>query len=153
MNLPPYNIHRARLPLAFTLPEGYTDGRYSGMPLYMIVAFWALHQSRPVTVKDVRINFGISIRRASDLLEYISEKGNKYISAECFLTLPPGGGRIKRRAWLVSNIKGEAGMYKIINNKAVNDNTLSNSSEDIFNVRKWMISRKVGERMPEIFFS
>lgn len=143
------SIHRARTPQPFLLPEGFSIYRYSSMPLYMIVAYWALAQRRPVTVKDVRTSFGITIRRASDLLEYISEKCSDSIKVDYHLAYPFKGKKLKRREWTVLSIEDSPENYNIDIRKPPKINIIpSPEYTRHYDLRKWMISRKYGEKVP-----
>lgn len=142
------SIHRSRVPQPFLLPEGFVIPHYSCMPLYMIVAYWALAQCRPVTVKDVRTNFGISIRRASDLLEYISEKCSDSIKVDYCLVHPCKGKKLRRREWMVKSINGAPERYTIATRKCSQQAPLLHDKDENYNLRKWMISRKQGEKVP-----
>ncbi|ENZ7198177.1 CaiF/GrlA family transcriptional regulator [Klebsiella variicola] len=95
---------RSRKPQPYRVPEEIKGTPYEDLPLYMIIARWALERGGMVTVRDVRLNFNISIRRASDLLEYLTEQGSKVVKAECFLLPLPAGSRFKRRIWRVISV-------------------------------------------------
>ncbi|QHS44912.1 CaiF/GrlA family transcriptional regulator [Klebsiella michiganensis] len=94
----------SKKPQPYKLPSEIEGTPYENAPLYLAVAYWAYLQKKAVTVSDVRKSFGISFRRASDLLEYLTEQGSKVVSAECFLLPQPTGCRLKRRAWRVSSL-------------------------------------------------
>ncbi|HGY4580025.1 TPA: CaiF/GrlA family transcriptional regulator [Klebsiella variicola] len=93
-----YKLHPYRV------PEEIKGTPYEDLPLYIMIARWALQRGGVVTVRDIRLNFNISIRRASDLLEYLAEQGSKVVKAECFLLPLPEDSRFKRRAWRVISI-------------------------------------------------
>ena len=97
----------SRKPQSYKLPDELKGGPYENMPLYIIIAHWALLRGNIVTVRDVCQGFNISIRRASDFLEYLTEQGSMNIDAECFLLPQPTNSRLKRRAWRVIRIKNK----------------------------------------------
>ncbi|WP_430749905.1 CaiF/GrlA family transcriptional regulator [Cronobacter malonaticus] len=94
----------SRKPQPYNLPPEVKGTPYENAPLYLAVAYWALQQKAAVTVSDVRKSFNISFRRASDLLEYLTEQGSEVVRAECYLLPQPIGCRLKRRAWKVTGI-------------------------------------------------
>lgn len=89
----------------FDLPAELNDVP-AGLPLYLLVALWALRQNRPVSVRDVRGAFRISLRRASDVLEYMSGQGERNVKVTCFLRPLRQGDRRMRREWHVTTVSG-----------------------------------------------
>lgn len=92
---------------SFWLPAEIEDMREAGLPLYVLVAYWGLRQGKPVTVRDVRLAFGLSLRRASDILEYMMEQGGNIVETECHLRPLKHGDRRMRREWRVTAVYGE----------------------------------------------
>ncbi|HBY1516530.1 TPA: CaiF/GrlA family transcriptional regulator [Klebsiella aerogenes] len=96
---------RSRSPQPYLLPEELKVFSCEQYPLYILVANWAFLKGESVTVKDVRTSFSISLRRASDLLEYLTEQGSRNVTAQCFYLPQSGTSKLKRRAWKVTGIK------------------------------------------------
>lgn len=94
----------SRTPLPYSLPTEIEGDLCKDAPLYIAIAYWAVQRESAVTVSDVRKKFKISMRRASDLLEYLTGQGAAIIEAECYLLPQPAGCRLKRRAWRVFGI-------------------------------------------------
>ncbi|WPS11052.1 CaiF/GrlA family transcriptional regulator (plasmid) [Klebsiella aerogenes] len=98
---------RSRTPQPYQVPEELRKVPYDDYPLYILVANWALLKGEAITVKDVRTNFNISLRRASDLLEYLTEQGAHNVTAQCFYLPQVKPSKLKRRAWKVTDIEDE----------------------------------------------
>ncbi|WP_075212226.1 CaiF/GrlA family transcriptional regulator [Klebsiella oxytoca] len=94
----------SRKPQPYKVPEEIIGTSFENAPLYIIIAYWALCKKKPVTVNDVCKKFNISMRRASDLLEYLTEQGERYVKAECFLLPQRPNSRLIRRAWIVTDV-------------------------------------------------
>ncbi|HHD2902401.1 CaiF/GrlA family transcriptional regulator [Enterobacter kobei] len=95
---------RSRTPQKFTLPLEIEDLKNKNIPLYMLVALWSFRKNELVTVRSVSIAFEISIRRASDLLEYLTEQGEEHVIAECVVSPLRHGDKRMRRTWRVTDI-------------------------------------------------
>ena len=146
-------VHRARKPQSYQIPPELMGTTYLNYPLYLIIAYWALLLAEPVTVRDVRLAFNISLRRASDMLEYLTEQGGKVVQAECFLLPPSGKSKCKRRAWRIFSVNGEKA--RVFKSTLLPKETLKSPSEDttpeacFSELRRWAISRKAGDLIPE----
>lgn len=103
----PQKHWRSRTPQPYQVPDELRKIPYNNYPLYILVANWALIKGEAITVKDVRKNFNISLRRASDLLEYLTEQGAHNVTARCFYLPQVKTSKLKRRAWKVTDIEGE----------------------------------------------
>ncbi|HAT6805034.1 TPA: CaiF/GrlA family transcriptional regulator [Citrobacter freundii] len=99
--------HTTRKNQPFFLPAGLEDVSHAKLPLYVLVALWALRQNRAVTVSDVRKAFGLSLRRAIDVLEYLTEQGDGKVEASCSLCPVGQKDRRKRREWRVTAVYSE----------------------------------------------
>ncbi|WP_072185440.1 CaiF/GrlA family transcriptional regulator [Citrobacter sp. CtB7.12] len=138
----------------YQTPSALHGEKYLNLPLYMLVAYWALLKGSPITVKDVRLTFNISLRRASDLLEYITDQGSKAVESELFLIPSPRGGKCKCRALRVISINGEHVRFHS-NTSTTNDETNqrvkeeSDSSEYINELRRWVVQRRTGDSIPK----
>ncbi|MDS4039469.1 CaiF/GrlA family transcriptional regulator [Citrobacter amalonaticus] len=147
-------VHYSRKPKPYQTPPELQDEKYLNLPLYMLVAYWALLKGIPVTVKDVRLTFNISLRRASDLLEYITEQGAKAVESELFLIPSPRGGKCKCRALRIISINGEHVRFHS-STSAINDETNQwveeepDSSEYINELRRWVVQRRAGDSIPK----
>jgi hypothetical protein len=148
-----YMVHRARKPQPYKIPPEIKGSLYLDFPLYMIIAYWALLRGEPVTVRDVRLAFNISLRRASDMLEYLTEQGSKAVQAECFLLPPSGNSKCKRRAWRILSVNGEkARVMKPLSERKETPELVSegvNPGECFTALRRWAISRREGEGFPQ----
>lgn len=146
-------VHRARKPQPYQIPPELKGTPYLDYPLYIIIAHWALLRGEPVTVRDVRLAFNISLRRASDMLEYLTEQGRKVVHAECFLLPPSGKNKCKRRAWIIFSVNGEKA--RVLKPVPPSKETITPPSKDISpeayfsELRRWAASRKAGDRFPE----
>lgn len=135
----------------FRLPTELDDIRKSGLPLYVLVAYWGLRQRKPVTVMDVRQAFGLSFRRAIDILEYITEQG-EIVEVECNLRpLKPGDGRM-RREWKVTTVYSER-VHTL--NESVRKTTVPSHGKNscinnsINKLGRWFATRNHGGTVPE----
>lgn len=102
----PKRIYHSRKHQPFRLPPELKEfnERNPGAPFYILVACWAFLKGTPVTVRDVREEFQVSLRRASDLLEYLTEHGTDTVHAECVLIPAAQGSKCVRRAWTVFKV-------------------------------------------------
>lgn len=147
-------VQHSRKPKPYRTPPELQDEKYLNLPLYMLVAYWALLKGSPVTVKDVRLAFNISLRRASDLLEYITGQGAKAVQSELFLIPSPRGGKCKCRALRIISINGEHVRFHS-STFTTNEETCqrvedeSDSSEYINELRRWVVQRRAGDPIPK----
>ncbi|HAU5638605.1 CaiF/GrlA family transcriptional regulator [Citrobacter amalonaticus] len=100
-------LYTTRKHRTFRLPAELDDVRDFNLPLYILVALWAIRMRQPVTVRMVRDVFCISLRRASDVLEYMTEQGASVIDAECVVRPIRQGDKRMRREWVVTCIHGK----------------------------------------------
>ncbi|WP_169741194.1 CaiF/GrlA family transcriptional regulator [Trabulsiella guamensis] len=144
-----------RKPQPFRTPPELNEESYAGLPLYMLIAHWALLRGVPVTVRDVRLAFDITLRRASDLLEYLTEQGSRVVEAECYLVPSPRGGKCMCRAFRVISINGKLARIHSISpphNRETNNQLtpLANAEdEELQDLRRWIAQRRTGETVPE----
>jgi hypothetical protein len=103
------SVHFTRKLQPFRLPPELEDTLCvdTDLPLYVLIACWALLKRTPVTVRDVRLAFDISLRRASDLLEYMTEQGAGVVQAECVLLPSVRGKKCMCRAWMVFSVNAK----------------------------------------------
>ncbi|EAR9302083.1 CaiF/GrlA family transcriptional regulator [Salmonella enterica] len=122
--------------------------------LYQAVAFWSQQQGRGVTAKEVSVAFGISVRRASEVLHYIVHESSLSIEASVSLALGIGNGRQKvfwvwgvypqyfPQAETVTKKISGLRKRKPLSRRAQPDG-------EIQRLRTWFLSRRSGEPLPE----
>lgn len=136
----------------FRLPAELEDIGEAGLPLYVLVAYWGLRQGKSVTVRDVRQAFGLSLRRASDILEYMTEQGRNIVETECHLRPLKPGDRRMRREWRVTAVYGErARTIKEPVNRSSTPPGGRNASgrEGISELGRWFVTRRPGRAVPD----
>ncbi|WP_081005650.1 CaiF/GrlA family transcriptional regulator [Trabulsiella odontotermitis] len=142
-------VYYPRKPQPYRIPPELEKEFCENLPLYMIIAYWALLKGTPVTVRDVRLAFEISLRRASDLLEYLTEQGSKVVQAECYMIPSIRGGKCMCRAWNVMSVNGElARLHNVSPAREQNSPTSSKDgslNEEFQDLRRWIVQRRTGE--------
>ncbi|EDR5405423.1 CaiF/GrlA family transcriptional regulator [Salmonella enterica] len=136
-------------PAPFHVPDILQDTPYRDLPLHMLVAWWVYRQTSPVSVREVSEAFHISARRAGDLLLYLMNSVSHVQCTRVWQTVP-GGGR--RRVWTVLRI-GDLPPRKPVTapvpkRKSPPPRTSRVPSQDIRDLRAWMVSRRPGEAVP-----
>ncbi|HBR1414073.1 TPA: CaiF/GrlA family transcriptional regulator [Klebsiella pneumoniae] len=137
---------------SFRLPTELSDMEDTSLPLYILVAYWGLRQNKPVTVRDVRQAFCISLRRASDILEYMTEQGSEIVEAECRLCPLKPGDRRMRREWRVTAVYGERArtMRESVNRTTALSHGRNIAGQDgISKLRRWFVTRSPGKTVPD----
>lgn len=139
------------------VPECVVD--LKDYPLYIIVAYWGLRTDKMLTTKDVSREFFITQQQSSDVLHYIYREAHKHITANKKTLFNEQKRKISayRIIDIDSNIlltpKNEIA-YTCKDNipTAPQKSTRSEIQDNFAKLRRWMCSRKVGERM-EVFFN
>lgn len=132
------------------------------VPLYQAVACWSLLLERAVTVAEVSQEFHVSTRRASDVLHYISHDAHDVIVAESCILRSQRGRRKAVRVFSVqsrlfsggkkggcherSSLPGSRGRTAGHGRKCRE----SQCSDSVQALRAWFVSRRQGERVPEV---
>ncbi|ECA1912767.1 CaiF/GrlA family transcriptional regulator, partial [Salmonella enterica subsp. enterica serovar Vitkin] len=88
----------------YTLPSGMSIPEGQDLPLYLLVAHWALVQGRPVTVRDISEAFHIINRRASDIMLYLRRLPDSVLTCRSVRVYPDGA--LRRSAVLVTSVSG-----------------------------------------------
>ena len=146
------NVYISKQNRQFILPPELNDVGSEKFPLYILVALWAFRQGKPVTVKMVREAFSISIRRASDILEYMMEHGEGVIDAVCTVHYIEQGDRRLRRVWVVRGVCQKLSTYSrkdpVVNRevKRSKEKKVIDRTEEL---RRWFISRPKGKTVPD----
>jgi len=144
--------HTTQKKQPFCLPAGLEDVTYAKLPLYILVAIWALRQNRAVTVSDVRKAFCLPLRRAIDILEYLTEQGTGKVEVSCHLCPVSQDDRRKRREWRVTAVYSERSRIR-----AVSANMATSSSperdicrnECINELGRWFLQRRPDKVVPD----
>ncbi|EAA5550587.1 CaiF/GrlA family transcriptional regulator [Salmonella enterica subsp. enterica] len=134
-----------RRPDAYTLPSGMTIPEGRDLPLYLLVAHWALIQGRPVTVRDISEAFHIINRRASDIMLYLRRLPDSVLTCR-FVRVNPGGAP-RRGAIMVTSVYGlpaPAAPQKADTPRR----PPARKSAAVQDLRTWMVSRRPGEAAP-----
>lgn len=136
----------------FRLPAELEDMGEAGLPLYVLVAYWGLRQGKSVTVRDVRQAFGLSLRRASDILEYMTEQGSDIVETECHLRPLKPGDRRMRREWRVTAVYGERARTikePVNRSTAPPDGRNDSGCDGISELGRWFVMRCPGRVVPD----
>lgn len=145
----PYSTRKHQ---SFRLPAELEDMGDAGLPLYVLVAYWGLRRRKPMTVRDVREAFGLSLRRASDILEYMSEQGSDIVEAECRLRPLKQGDRRMRREWRVTVVYGERVRFspETVNRVSAPVHGPDGSGHDCLpELRRWFTRWRPGRKVPD----
>ncbi|EDQ9668195.1 TPA: CaiF/GrlA family transcriptional regulator [Salmonella enterica] len=86
----------------YTLPSGISVPYGEDIPLYLLVARWAVIQNRPLTSRDISEVFHIINRRASGIMLYISRLPDSVLT--CRLLWLHADGKPRRRAVRVTAV-------------------------------------------------
>ncbi|ECC7613454.1 CaiF/GrlA family transcriptional regulator [Salmonella enterica] len=136
-------------PTPFHVPDILQDMPYRDLPLHMLVAWWVYRQEVPVSVREVSEAFHISARRAGDLLLYLMNSVSHVQCTRVWQAIP-GGGR--RRVWTVLRIGDQPPRRPVTapvpKRKSPPPRTSRVPSQDIRDLRAWMVSRRPGETVP-----
>ncbi|EHI5678397.1 CaiF/GrlA family transcriptional regulator [Salmonella enterica] len=132
------------------------------VPLYQAVACWSLLLERAVTVAEVSLEFHVSVRRACDVLHYISHDAQDVIVSESSSSANSGGRRKAVRVLSVqsrlfcrqkkdgrpgsANLPGSSGRTTSHGRKSRE----SHRSDAVQALRAWFVSRRQGESVPEV---
>lgn len=132
------------------------------IPLYQAVACWSLLLEDAVTAVEVSRAFHVSERRASDVLHYITHDALDVIQSECRIVRCQQG---RRKAVRVLSVQSPL-FYR--QKKTVGSNSKdpccrrgridgngrkgreSQRSEAVRALRAWFVSRRQGEKVPEV---
>ncbi|EBF0138801.1 CaiF/GrlA family transcriptional regulator [Salmonella enterica] len=139
---------RSRPPGPHRIPDILQDTPYRDLPLYMLVAWWMYRQTVPVSVREVSEAFHISDRRAGDLLLYLMNSVSHVQCTRVWQAIP-GGGR--RRVWTVLRIGDLPPRRPVTAPVPVRKSPPARRrapSQDIRDLRAWMVSRRPGEAVP-----
>lgn len=136
----------------FRLPVELQDLEGKNLPLYILIALWGLRKREPLTVKDVRHGFGLSIRRASDILEYMTEQGDKVVEVICYLRPMKSGDRRMRREWIVTAVHGERLRCSVNPVNIITEPSFKHpisQPDSICELRRWFVGRRQGMTIPD----
>jgi hypothetical protein len=64
----------------YTVPGGLSDLKH--LPLYLVVAHWGWRRGRAFCRKDLAVAFGISTRRAGDVMSYIRRADSNRVKSQ-----------------------------------------------------------------------
>lgn len=129
----------------YTLPSGMSIPEGQDLPLYLLVAHWALVQGRPVTVRDISEAFHIINRRASDIMLYLRRLPDSVLTCRSVRVYPDGA--LRRSAVLVTSVSG---LPAPVEPKNTGSGTppATRKSKPVTDLRSWMVSRRPGETTP-----
>lgn len=124
-------------------------------PLYIAVALWGMRTNNLLTTDVVSREFMITQRTASDIIHYIEYKGCRYIKSIRYTQQVTGCYR--RRSLRITHVKLPP--LNLMNNKRSfnkqdevvhhkNKNTKPITKTNVQQLRQWMVSRKVGDKVP-----
>lgn len=133
---------------SYSLPQEIKHLFTNNYPLYVLIAMWACRRSEPVTVRDVRVAFGLTMRRASDMMEYISEHAGKDIDVQCSVNYLSSSDRRLRRSWQITRVSHA---LKTTSRKSESKtNTVAYSSyipeNDATRMKRWFLRRLPGTK-------
>lgn len=128
------------------IPECVAD--LKGYPLYIIVAYWGLRNNKTLTTTDVSRNFLITQQQSYDVLTYIYQEAQnehkRRISAFRILDIDKG---------ILRTPKKEIAYASYDNIPTVTMKSTRCEIQDSFTeLRRWMCSRKTGDRV-EVFLN
>ncbi|EBS1713836.1 CaiF/GrlA family transcriptional regulator [Salmonella enterica subsp. enterica serovar Vitkin] len=129
----------------YTLPSGMSIPEGQDLPLYLLVAHWALVQGRPVTVRDISEAFHIINRRASDIMLYLRRLPDSVLTCRSVRVYPDGA--LRRSAVLVTSVSGLPAPDAPQKNNTP-QRPPARKSTAIRDLRTWMVSRRPGEATP-----
>ncbi|HFJ8673762.1 CaiF/GrlA family transcriptional regulator (plasmid) [Salmonella enterica] len=139
------------------IPECVAD--LKGYPLYIIVAYWGLRNNKTLTTTDVSRNFLITQQQSYDVLTYIYQEAQKQITATKRTLFNEHKRRIS--AFRILDIdkgilrtpKKEIAYASYDNIPTVTMKSTRCEIQDSFTeLRRWMCSRKTGDRV-EVFLN
>ncbi|EBW9495444.1 hypothetical protein CSY93_15615 [Salmonella enterica] len=141
--------HPSRRPQTYRVPECLKNAQFRNLPLYLQVAWWIALRNTPATVLDVSEAFHISARRTSDIFLYLNSID--HIDCQRLWVPSPNGGRC--RALTVSGLSLKTIFRKreLVPRRIPRKRTRTHRespSENIRNLRAWMVSRRPGETIP-----
>lgn len=152
-----YSCPKCRKPYSFQLPVELEDLRGVNLPLYVFVALWGLRRGEPLTVKNVRQAFSLSIRQASDVLEYMTEQGNNVVEVKCRLRPLKQGDRRMRREWQIVTVYGERihfnKSYAGKKDTVATVEVINSRHNKITELRRWFAERHTGNAVPDSLFN
>ncbi|EAA0892429.1 hypothetical protein DK052_15350 [Salmonella enterica subsp. enterica] len=119
---------------------------HTALALYRVVAGWALLEGRPVTVIDIADTFGLSLRQAGDIMQFLCEEAGEYFQAEKRVVSRPRQGR--RNALLVQAIDTD-GFARLLQAREKEVLTCLSRRDALRQSRTWFASRRTGECVPE----
>lgn len=140
-------------PDAYFVPDCLCKAQYEGLPLYLLVAWWVYLQESPVTTRAVSEAFHISARRAGDALLYLLHADN----VQCFRVWDSQTQGLRRRVWEVT-VVGDAPVSQRQTTPPVMPAVKKNpvrrqpQSQLLRDMRSWVVSRRVGETVPDQSF-
>ncbi|EAM6659645.1 hypothetical protein H1244_004560 [Salmonella enterica] len=109
------------------------------------MAGWALLEGRPVTVPDIADAFGLSLRQAGDIMQFLLEEAGEHLQAEKRVVNRPRQGR--RNALLVQSIDTD-GFARLLQAREKEVLTRLSRREALRQSRAWFASRRPGEKVP-----
>ncbi|EFY5236021.1 hypothetical protein ABVX93_003746 [Escherichia coli] len=132
------------------------------MPLYLAVAYWSLSLKRAVTVAEVARAFYISESQARDALHYITNDACDVIKSEtrmsiskrvhhktvCVLSVQSGVFNRQKKAPVMSLAEKNTDSYHL---PELLRRAGQNNDERIKQLRKWFVSRRKGEKIPDMY--
>lgn len=138
------------------IPECVAD--LKGYPLYIIVAYWGLRNNKTLTTTDVSRNFLITQQQSYDVLTYIYQEAQKQITA----TKRTLFNEHKRRISAFRILDIDKGILRTPKRDCIcqlrqytncnNESTRCEIGDSFTELRRWMCSRKTGDRV-EVFLN
>lgn len=153
MSVPHYKYTPRKCRKCFRLPVELEDLSDLNLPLYVSVALWGLCRGKSITVRDVQQAFCISIRRASDILNYMTERGSGVVETKCNLRPLKQGDRRMRREWRVVAVYG--GRIRVSKSRLSKKNIvllvngINSQHAHINELRRWFAGRHPGNVVPD----
>lgn len=97
-------------------------------------------------MKDVRIAFGLTMRRASDMMEYISEHAGKDIDVHCSVNYLSSSDRRLRRSWQITRVSHSliTTTRKCENISATALHSSCLPEDDVNTIKLWFLRRLPG---------
>lgn len=115
-------------------------------PLYVAVAYWGLRTNQLVTIESIIRDFHVTIKKATDVLSYIENDGSLFISFERGKCKIPGCFSEMTSGLRILDINESALRKFSRQKKRVRNDKLS---PNIRALRRWMVSRKNVEPVPQ----
>ena len=147
----------------------FTVLQFRDGPLYQAVVYWALQEGRWITTRDVSDAFAITTRKARDVLHYITHNVGLAVEVDISVKkrfsddhhfVPRGHGWKaiyvrevhahlfpQNRKQIVNMRQGKVKPVSVCRKRS----RLFNGNTEILALRKWFVSRRLGEPVPVIW--